>query len=174
MAELEKRELTLEDAIIRGITAANATTVGRMRIRPAPPAIVLPYFHPLADSQLETVRVRYFDAPIIDGKPRRYSQPSGTPVEAYFDPTIDWSKVFKDRKIDIYITEGEFKAIVMNKHGLTTIGLGGVNSYGGEELTPLLQKITWKGRRVFIVYDSDAAVNENVRRAANKLAEVLS
>jgi|ERR1700733_4331928 len=79
-AQLEKRGLTLDDAISRGITAADANEVARMRIRPAKPAIVLPYFHPLADSQLETVRVRYFDAPIIDGKPRRYASTAGLSI----------------------------------------------------------------------------------------------
>ncbi|WP_158943143.1 DUF3854 domain-containing protein [Granulicella sp. S190] len=173
-ADLAERGLTRQDATDRGITVADANVVRQMRIHPAKPAIVIPYFDALSDRRLEIFRGRYFDPPLTKGKLQRYSQPPGTGTEAYFDPTRDWPKIFKDHKIDIYITEGEFKAIVMNKHGLVTIGLGGVDSYGGETLTPLLQKIKWKGRNVFIVYDSDAATNENVRRAAEKLAEVLS
>jgi hypothetical protein len=157
-----------------GIQGHDSSAVKRFGIAPALDAIVIPYKHPLRDEILATMRARYFDPPMRDGRPQRYSQPKGTPVEAYFDPNVDWPKVFKDTKTDLHIVEGEMKALALNQHGFTTIALGGVYSFGGDSLTPLLQKIAWKGRRVFIVYDSDAASNEKVRAAERRLAEVLS
>jgi hypothetical protein len=155
---------------IRAVDKSMARALGY----PAHDGIIIPYIDPLKDELLETQRIRYFDPPTKSGKVRRYSQLAGTPVEAYFDPNVLWAKVFKNPKVDLYITEGEMKAIAANQHGFVTIALGGVDSFGGDNLTPLLQKIVWKGRKVFIVYDSDAATKENVLRAERKLAEVLS
>jgi len=169
----EERGISRERFDIAGIQEVDKRQARAMGYRDEA-GIVVPYFHPLTSELLETQRIRYFDPPLVEGKPRRYQQLRGTPVEAYFDPNVEWEPIFKNPKIDLYITEGEMKAIAANQHGYVTIAIGGVDSFGGETLTPLLQKIKWKGRRVYIVYDSDAATKENVLRAERRLAEVLS
>jgi hypothetical protein len=52
--------------------------------------------------------------------------------------------------------------------------LSGVWNWGkGGELIPDLAGISWQGRRVYIVFDSDGATNKNVQDAARRLAEAL-
>lgn len=168
------RGLTPEEAKNAGLVAVDKATAKALDFYPALPGIVIPYFHPLTGKLLPIQRIRYFDPPTIDGKLRRYSQPKGTPVEAYFDPTVNWKRVFADTKIPLHIVEGEIKALAANKHSFITIGLGGVDSFGGDTLTPLLNLPKWKGRVVYICYDSDTSSKEGVQRAESKLAGVLA
>src|SRR6516165_3089806 len=123
-------------------------------------------------------RIRFDDyvdswARRLGTKPRRYAQPTGTGVQAYFPPLIDWAKYSKDTAKPLLITEGELKSACATAHGFPCIGLGGVDSFGGPELLPELAAFEWKGRDVFIVYDSDAVKNPNVLRAENRLAAAL-
>ena len=65
--------------------------------------------------------------------------------------------------------------------GFPTIGLGGVWNFRGDaergeendRLLPELAKIAWTGRRVDIVFDSDAADKADVREALRRLANLL-
>lgn len=168
------REVTREYAEKAGLRALDAAHSKAHGFYPALPGIVIPYLHPLTKEMLPIRRIRYFDPPTIAGKVRRYSQPKETPVEAYFDPNVDWKRVFANPKIPLHIVEGEVKALCANLHGFTTIGLGGVDSFGGPSLTPLLNLPKWKGREVFICYDSDASSKEGILRAEHRLAEVLA
>jgi hypothetical protein len=171
---LEARGVDLKYAKAAGLAASGKKTVKAMGFYPVGDGILIPYFNPFTDKALELRRVRYLPP---DDKERRYSQPKGSGVEAYFVPggCVDWKRILSDPKAPLHITEGEIKAIAACKAGFTTIGLGGVNSYHGksEELTPLLQKINWKERPVFICYDSDAATKLPVQTAEQALAQVL-
>lgn len=170
---LAESDLDATDGAANSLTPVDGNLAGAMDFYPACAGIVIPYFDPLNDGVLETRRIRYFDAPMIDGKSRRYSQPKGSPVEAYFPRDNDWKRIFHNPKIELHITEGEFKSLCLNKHGFTSIALGGVDSFGGPELLPSLQKIAWKGRRVNIAFDSDIILKSGVQSAENKLAAAL-
>lgn len=172
-----RQGITVEDAVRSGIRPVTKTQVHNMGGHPALDSLAIPYFDPITGQRLETLRFRYLNPPIIEGELRRYTQSAGTPVEAYFDPAVNWRPILKDPRVDLLITEGEFKAIVANKYGFWCIALGGVDSWHQKDshlLTPLLRKVVWRGRRVFICYDSDAATNPNVQRAERQLAEALS
>jgi len=75
----------------------------------------------------------------------------------------------------IFITEGEKKAAKATLENSPCIGLTGV--YGWKDkrsgFLPELEAINWKGRRVYIVFDSDAVDNPNVREAEKALAVEL-
>lgn len=109
-------------------------------------AIVVPYVYPFDCKMVheKLVRFRYLGDPLpVDksGKPVKFAQPKGSPVEAYFDPHLDWRRVAKDTNIPLHFVEGEIKALCMNQHGFVTIGLGGVDSFGGAELTEWLREV---------------------------------
>lgn len=107
----------------------------------------------------------------------KYLQPPGTPPDAYLAPFIDWQDLADDTSHDLIITEGEKKAAKATLEGFPTIGLGGVWSFRAKkqriDFLPTLQKFKWDGRTVRIIYDSDAAANPDVRKAANALGEHL-
>ena len=107
-------------------------------------------------------------------KPLKYAQPAGTPVEVYFSPERDWQEIIKDDE-PIYITEGELKAICACDLGKPTLGIGGVEmGVIKGQLHRDIKKFVNKGRKFYIVFDSDAATNINVRRAENRLVRALT
>jgi hypothetical protein len=171
---LAPRGLDGQDAKRAGLTYVDAKTAGAHGFSPAHEGILIPYFHPITGKLLLTRRIRYLNPPTIKGKLRRYAQLEKTPVEAYFALGPDWKRIFADPNIPLHIVEGEIKALTAIKHGFITVGLGGVYNFGGDILTPLLREVSWKGRKVYICFDSDAVSNNDVMRAEHKLATVLS
>lgn len=145
------------------------------------PALRIPYFT-LDGKKTSFYRLRYlghmngFDA--IRKKQVRYVQPEATTVEAYFPTLVDWVKLSKDNTRAVFITEGELKAACASKCGFPTIGLGGVWSWRSAKksipILPILTKIDWKERPVYIVFDSDFATNPDVMRAMIALAKELT
>lgn len=147
-------------------------------------SLYLPYFTP-SGKESKFFRIRYLEKlPGFQGtvkKPRRYAQPSETLNDVYLPPFFEdsWEAIFKDTDQDIYITEGELKSAAGCSAGLPTIGLGGVDvwrsSKRGLSMLPSLAKVDWEGRKVTIVFDSDAATNPDVVRAMRTLAvEILN
>jgi hypothetical protein len=142
-AYLNERGVDLKYAEEAGLRAVGAPGARKFGFPYALPGIVIPYLNPWAPDDIEMLRIRYFNPPVDrNGKPIKFAQPKQSKVEAYFDPHIDWVKVAKDTSIDICFVEGEIKALAMNQRGIVTIGLGGVDMFGGEELTPWLRKMT--------------------------------
>ena len=118
------------------------------------------------------------------GKKIKYEAPVGEPAHTYFPPnTID---ALRDVDQPLIITEGEKKAIKANLEGFPTIGISGVWSWqmkrepgghgrrkGKRRLIDDLEAIEWSGRKVYIVFDSDAATNPNIEWAEWRLAKCL-
>jgi len=121
----------------------------------------------------------------VNGKLVKYESPVGVPNRAYVPPSV--GPVLDDPTKPLLITEGEKKALAATQYGHPCLGLVGVygwqqkrdrdpegRSIGPRELIPDLAAVAWAGRRVTIVYDSDAATNPNVRWAEWHLAEALT
>jgi putative DNA primase/helicase len=121
----------------------------------------------------------------VGGKPIKYETPKGAANLPYFPPGTH--TVFQDAMVQLLVTEGEKKAAKADQDGFPCIGLVGV--YGWQkkrpkgkdgkvtaerELIPGLAPVTWSGRAVYVVFDSDAATNPSVRAAEWHLAEVLA
>jgi hypothetical protein len=161
--------------------------------------VVFPYLHPLNHEPHSTLmRIRYFDPGVwIDArgkatsffgegcKTRRYMQPKGSGVEAFFDANVDWMAVFRDQTISIRIVEGEAKALYMNQHWRTmnrtvSVGLGGVCNFreqNGEDLTPWLRMVraaSQGSRKIIITFDDDAVTNPDIQKSERELARLLN
>jgi len=117
------------------------------------------------------------DTPRVDkasGKPIKYESPRGRGNEIYFPPGI--AAAIEDPTAPLVLTEGEKKALAATQEGFPCIGLVGIYGWkakGSAALPPALAAIAWKGRTVYIAFDSDMADNENVATACAWLAAVL-
>lgn len=116
----------------------------------------------------------------------KYGQRPHTPPAAYYPPTLSpgWEA---NANIPIMLTEGEFKAIVVDvfanrqpgqtEESVIPIGLGGVFNWQskklGVTLLPKLQEVKWLGRDVYIAFDSDLGTNAFVSLALNRLFNAL-
>jgi hypothetical protein len=152
------------------------------------PAVVIPYFHPdgslmtfeRAGAELPFCRVRYLEPKQTVGfggkkSDAKYGQPGKSGTRAYFPPLIQWRKILQDVQEPVIITEGEAKGICAAAHGFPVISLGGVFNWsaGGESLLPELEAAKWRGRDVFICFDSDRALNGAIRTAEARLVDEL-
>jgi hypothetical protein len=154
--------------------------------------MVIPYYDPETGDlmtfkrdgeELPFCRVRYMNPPMIrqgfgkKRKPMRYAQPQNSGVFPYFPmgTLVNWGEVLSDPRQPVVITEGEKKALAGCLSGMPTIGLGGVfNFLESGALLPALRRVKWRGRKVYICFDSDASTNPLILTAEARLAELLS
>jgi len=123
------------------------------------------------------------DSPPSDGP--KYLHPKGEPNSVYIPPGLDLAGAQ-----DLWITEGELKALCGSLQGLPVIALGGVWSWrtSGEEaaflangeklkdseaLLPELAQATWIGKKICLLYDSDITQGHKAYDAFPRLAEQL-
>lgn len=153
---------------------------------------VFPYHWP-GDPHVLMHRVR-LDEPLKDGdgKPRKYLCAAGQRQHLYFPPCPPG--LLRDTSKPLIITEGEKKCLALWRMSLEKgtafcpVAVGGVWNFRGTTGTetdakgsryqvksplPDLDRIAWKGRTVYILFDSNAATNEDVGRARRALAAEL-
>ena len=109
--------------------------------------------------------------------PPKYLSPKGAGCRPYFSPLMPANALADGRTIRI--TEGEKKTDCLNHHGFPTIGISGVDAWTDKrvepkQLIPELEAINWRGRDVYLVFDSDVTVKETVRDSLYRLTEALS
>lgn len=126
------------------------------------------------------------DIPIItdSGKPQRYARPLGEP-NSLFNPGVDLAQAG-----EIWLTEGEAKALCGHAYGLPVVGLSGIWNWrtegeeaallaGGEKLKdqeallPELAQVDWGGKKLNLLYDSDITPGHRAYPAFERLAEQL-
>lgn len=169
--KLREYGITTDEARELGISWATATPDGKWPIS----GLLIRYPAPYEDFW----RYRFhpnLPLPRNKTKPIKYAQPAKSSCVPYISPLMDWGDLPADA--DICITEGEIKSIIACKHGIPTIGLGGVWNFNSKnglgEQSFVLEGFPLEGRRVNIVFDSDAVVNDSVRKAEFALARQLS
>jgi len=112
-------------------------------------------------------RVRLYP-PINDTK---YLQPANIAPSPYVLPEV--AKIKEKPHKPIIITEGEKKTLCLVKNKFNAIGLPGVWCFKSKKQElPLLKELeewNWKGRTVYICFDSDAVFNPNVIKAEIEL-----
>jgi DNA polymerase-1 len=114
----------------------------------------------------------------------KYEQPKGVPVRPYFPNGA--GPAILDPAVALLVTEGEKKACAAWQAGFACIGLTGVECWsvcrkrgkdghpeGERELLPQLAGIPWRGRPVYLAFDSDAADKPGVRWAEWSLSQAL-
>lgn len=137
------------------------------------PGLVFPYHD--ARGQVVFSRVA-FDNPPKDhrGRPKKYLHETGAPARPYFPPGVRESLAHPQQ--EVIITEGEKKALAGTQEVAPTIGLPGVDCWHHKQSTrptTELGAISWPGRPAYVIFDSDAADNEDVERNAQLLAAAL-
>ncbi len=149
------------------------------------PCLCIP-FHGADGKALGYVRVKP-DKPRKSkdgGKTIKYESPKGAANRSYFPPAT--RAALADSSIPLLVTEGEKKSAKADQEGFACIGLVGVYGFqkarpkdangkgqGPRELIPDLAAVAWRGRKVFIAYDSDLTEKEGVQWAEFHLAETL-
>src|SRR5262249_53765515 len=101
------------------------------------------------------------DRPFLDryGKPSKYLSPKGAGNRLYIPSGVE--AVLSDHKTPLFVTEGEKKSIAAVQQGVHCIAVPGVWSWrqrsNGTRSVPIpdLDLIEWRGRSVFLVFDSD-------------------
>jgi len=180
--KLKSSGLSLKEAKKLGcqlLTAEQTHKLGHKKV----PCFKLPYFD-LNGKQTKFYRIRYLEGTRkglmkqTDAKDQRYDQPAKTTTEIYFPPLMKmlWAEYAK-AEAPLIITEGELKAACATKNGYPAIGLGGVWCFcsrkNGIPLLPVLSTFEYTGRKVYIIFDSDAATNPQVAAAENALCQEL-
>jgi hypothetical protein len=161
------------------VTEADATA---LKLPSATIGYKIPYFD--IDGKPTTFfRARFLEdtrkgfAAYTDKKPIKYGQPNGSVTEVYLPPLVNWRTIL-GKEVPIVITEGEKKAACATKHGIPTVGLGGVWSFmskkHGKHLLDIFHEMNLDGRMVIICFDSDAATNPDIVNAENVLADRLT
>jgi len=137
----------------------------------AGPGLIIPY--PCASGDEPFYRVKPDVPLIIDGKPAKYLSARGATVRAYIPPQT-W-EALKDPTIAVLITEGEKKAAKADQEGFPCIGLSGIWGFSqNHQLIPDLASISWEGRKVFLLPDSDYQTNLHVKLAVFTLERWLT
>lgn len=114
-----------------------------------------------------------------DGKIRKikYETPVGSGVRIDVPPRCH--KDLANPEIPLLITEGVKKVDALATAGACAIGLVGVwgfkgkNIFGAVTVLADFDYIAWKGRTVYLVFDSDSETNSQVRKALDRLSEIL-
>jgi hypothetical protein len=103
------------------------------------------------------------------------------PVGSNGLPFVPQSVYGLDYGKPVIVSEGPVKALACVQAGVDAIGLNGVwcagvkNSRGQVVIGPELQNVLdWRGRRVFLGFDTDCAINPQVRQALFRLFFLLS
>lgn len=106
----------------------------------------------------------------------RYLQDKGTGAWLYLPVSAwDWEVVRADDTWDLWLTEGEKKAIKACKEGLPCVSVPGVSSWRekGGWMQRELEAFVWKGRRVVLAFDADIRFNDQAREDVEGLGLAL-
>lgn len=184
-AKLKSSDLTIEDAKRLGfVVIENPQELEDHFFKT--PAFKIPY-PTMKGKPGEFYRIRYLEstkkgfARATAAKDRRYDQPSAERPQLYIPQLlpkgVSWQQLFTDTSIPLTFTEGELKAACATKHGIPTLALGGVWNFKSKKngllRLPEFGEIDFKGRTVFIVFDSDSATNPQVLHAQFKFCEEI-
>ena len=105
----------------------------------------------------------------------RYKAPTGSAPEFYLTRSVSWHPIARDTDYVIYLTEGEFKAIAGCAAKIPTISLSGVWGWSRDH-EPIADfgDFEWKGREVYLCFDSDVVTKPSVQMALSALAKYLA
>jgi hypothetical protein len=172
--ELAASGLTSATIAGNGIYSASAAEVEAILGYGAGRGLVFPYDRAGENGTPTYARVK-LDHAGVDGK--RYRSPKGRGNHLYIPFTINpWALCDVTRQL--IVTEGEKKTLAAVQAGLICVGLSGVWSWrhrlNGKDSPSVpiddLHVLPWERRPVCLVFDSDAATNDDVRAAEQALA----
>jgi hypothetical protein len=141
------------------------------------PGLVLPVHGPVGSNGLYVLKP---DSPPVDadGKRQKYLLPWKATPRLDVHPRC--VSMLADPSIDAYMTEGIKKGDALASRGYCAIALLGVsmikakNDFGAPVLLADFDLIAWKGRRVYVVFDSDVMFKRSVQRALERITAHLT
>jgi hypothetical protein len=176
---LEESGLSQEVVTARGYrtveTKSGLRRLGFADSQCNPPGLLVPIHSPAG----EVVNYQFRpDRPrISDGRPVKYETPKGSRMALDVHPFA--REGLGDPSIPLWITEGVRKGDALVSRGLCAAALLGVwnwrgtNEQGGKVALPEWESIALNGRRVYIVFDSDAMTKPQVHAALARLKAFL-
>ncbi len=163
---------TTEGNALRSARPQDLARLGGRRVPDGTSGLEIPYAECDGFS-----RVRYFP-PILDcdGHEQKFGQPAGSPVRLYVPAGV--RPILDNPEQTISIVEGEIKALALTQAGFPGVGLGGVWCFRSRDLPDDamiadLEAVTWRGRAVRLVPDSDCWTNGHVRQAVYRFTRLL-
>jgi hypothetical protein len=172
LKELEASGISEELALKAGIRSVTAKEAKEMVTFNVGPGWAAPYGFPGDDEKIWVVKP---DKPYEckDGGTMKYVCPKGQPSRLFFPPGFD--EVTHKSDVPIILTEGVKKALCAVEHGYDAVSVHGVWNWQ-KDTEPIadFKRITWRRRKVYLVFDSDAATNETVRLGLMELALALN
>ena len=157
--------------------------------------IAFPVYWP-GDSTPREYHLRRDHAPMEGGKPKgKYLAPPGRGNMLLLGPN-ESVEALTDTELPIIMVEGHKKLLAayrLTRHGVESprflvVGLNGVNGWRGtigkatdatgkrvdeKGVIPDFDKISWSGRKVVVIFDSDTSTNDNVKFARRGLLTEL-
>lgn len=119
----------------------------------------------------------------IQRREPKYRQPRGVGTGIYFPPNTRESGGLLDADRTLYWTEGEKKALHVDQLGLACVGLPGVwtaHDKPHKEQTDewilhlwIREHVQVRDREHVVIFDKNMVTNGHIRRAADRLAEML-
>jgi hypothetical protein len=139
------------------------------------PSLVIPVYN--VQGEIATYQLRPDQPRMRDGKPVKYETPTGSRMALDVNPLI--RQHINNPQIPLFIAEGIKKADAAVSIGLCCLGLLGVwnwrgkNDHGGLTALSDWDSIALKGRKTFIVFDSDVMTKPEVHKALVRLKAFL-
>lgn len=178
---LKVRGITLEDIEQNGLTIGMAHDIGLVSDERM--CVVFPHFN------IQGEMIDWWSARLIattPAAPRGFAGlvpvkrikmfcPARTAPSAYLPSTLDWTAM--EHGAVVYIHESCIKALNGAKCGHYSVGLNGVWGWGSKKhdiaLVDQIKDLPWKAKalRCVVVFDSNAATNDDVMLAIRKFAE---
>ncbi len=154
---------------------AELEQLGFGRSQRNPPGLLIPIHGPGGGVALYQFRP---DEPRIkDGKPVKYETPAGSQMALDIHPFC--REKLGNPSVPLFVTEGIKKGDALVSRGLCAVALVGVwnwrgkNGLGGKTALSEWEYVALNGRQVYIVFDSDVMLKNEVHAALVRLKAFL-
>lgn len=170
--ELKASGISPAVAIERGYrtvtTQAELLRLNYKRGQANPPGLLVPLYN--VAGELDGYQFKADTPRIQNGRPLKYESPKGH--TATFDvPRRARQWIHTDHAL--YITEGSKKADAAVSRDLLCVSIPGVWNWKPASVIADMDAIPWKGRTVYLAFDSDWHTKTDVKRALYRLAAFL-
>jgi Domain of unknown function (DUF3854) len=139
------------------------------------PGLLLPIYGP--GGEISLYQFRPDEPRKKDGQPVKYETPVGSRMALDVHPFA--REKLGDPSVPLFVTEGIKKGDALVSRGLCVITLIGVwnwrgtNEYGGKTALPEWEYVALNDRQVYIVFDSDVMLKQQVYAALARLKTFL-
>src|SRR5215207_7559206 len=156
-------------------TKPELETLGFGRAQRKVPGLLLPIYAP--GGEILVYQFRPDEPRIKNGRPVKSETPSGSRMALDVHPFA--REKLGDPSVPLFITEGIKKGDALVSQDLCAIALIGVwnwrgtNEYGGKTALPEWESVALNDREVYIIFDSDVMLKQEVHAALARLKAFL-